>query len=40
MGNLESFWAQGEGEVVAQFWSRTAAEQVHIPFAYCSYANP
>jgi len=27
MGNLESFWTQGDGEVVAQFWNRTAAEQ-------------
>ncbi|KAF8587345.1 hypothetical protein K439DRAFT_1630837 [Ramaria rubella] len=26
MGNLESFWNQSEGQVIAQFWSRTAAE--------------
>ncbi|KAF8529480.1 hypothetical protein JB92DRAFT_2860770 [Gautieria morchelliformis] len=30
MGNLESFWSQGEGEVVAQFWSRTAAEYAFL----------
>ena len=30
MGNLESFWTQGDGEVVAQFWSRSAAEHVRL----------
>jgi len=28
IGNLESFWKEDEGQVVAQFWTRTAAEHV------------